>query len=393
MSPATAKARRSDQVEKPAGLPQASPAFRSVLVAICAPVLGPDGNQPTSHPAIDGWKEWRRVREVVEEVAGSHFTPACLPLRLVRLHPPTLSKLRESLHYVSNGPAYSMVHIISYALDDGCLRMEKGNGREELLCPEELASAFRGSGVELVLLNVCRGRRLASALIRTGEVGSVITPRTFLSDPEATLLAREIYLRLSLGDTLDQALAWARESIISAYRGGRFERLKDQPRLALAQYARYRAENIVLHGDRKLRWLLPLAIPERAEPVFDLSEPPANLPHRDDMFVGRGKELVQIGDWMGEAQFRGIALTGIGGIGKSSLAATAALRNSWRFRGLIYVSAKDPLKANHSFVDEVCRQLEAVLGLEGSLSNLPTSESRQQRAVEILNERRCFACS
>jgi hypothetical protein len=108
---------------------------------------------------VDGGREWRRVRDVVINPKDPE-TGRGVPLRLVRLRPPTLEKLREELHAGQHRPAYPMVHLVSYVADDGQLRLEGANGREELVSPGHLASQFAGARVEIVLLNVCAGTGL-----------------------------------------------------------------------------------------------------------------------------------------------------------------------------------------------------------------------------------------
>lgn len=90
------------------------------------------------------------------------------PLKIVRLNPPTPAKLREALNAGQNRPVYPMVHIIGYHPQDGFLHMEQENGREDLVPPKQLAAAFSGSGVQIILLNICSGLEFAQALINEG---------------------------------------------------------------------------------------------------------------------------------------------------------------------------------------------------------------------------------
>ena len=82
---------------------------------------------------------------------------------------------------------------------------------------------------------------------------------------------------------------------------------------------------------------------------------PQNFPSPEDIFIGRVEELVKISNWIEEHHFRVIALTGIGGIGKSSLALAAALWNRRRFNGVIYCTAKDTTNRPRALtIDNVC---------------------------------------
>ncbi len=345
-----------------------------------------------SHLPIDGWREWRRVCDVVVKAKDPN-TGRGAPLKLVRLHPPTLDNLRQALHAGPTRPAYSMVHIIGYIPADGLLRIEQENGREAPVTPEALVEAFRDAGVQMVLLNICTGREYAESLIKAGVVQAVVTTCEAISDPEATLLSGEIYRRLAFEVSIGKALAFAQKSIVQAYRQRRLPPLDsqiDRDERTLERYGRQRAANIILCGDPDVRLpLLPLS-EAAAEPNFDLSEPPNNLSYPDDIFIGRGKELVQISDWMDERKYRPIALTGIGGIGKSSLALAAALRNSWRFEGIIYLTAKDKVGPRALTLDDVCREVDAALNLGATLINLSTPEEKRRRVAKVLNTHRCL---
>lgn len=119
--------------------------------------------------------------------------------------------------------------------------------------------------------------------------------------------------------------------------------------------------------------------------------PPNNLPlpASGDPFLGRVMELRQISDWLEEARFCLIALTGMGGIGKSRLARAAALWNSWRFHGLLYYQAQQTLEGSRaSMLDALCRVVDCVLKPAEPLASLPTPDDRCQRAVEVLSAHR-----
>jgi tetratricopeptide (TPR) repeat protein len=111
-----------------------------------------------------------------------------------------------------------------------------------------------------------------------------------------------------------------------------------------------------------------------------------NLPPLTNIFIGRVTELVQISNWMEEHRCPVIALTGLGGIGKSSLALAAARWNSWRFHRVIYLSAKATAGPKALTLDAICREVDAVLQLGEEFRNLP-SEARPARAAAVLNAR------
>jgi tetratricopeptide (TPR) repeat protein len=370
-----------------------------VLVVVPTPVLraGPASGHPDeapSHLPVDSWAEWRRIREAVDR-ARDPYTGGRPALKLHRLLPPTLARLREALHAgPASGrparPAYPMVHLIGCVLEDGLLRMEQENGREDPTAPESLAAAFQGAGVEIALLTICDGEEFAAALIRDAGVRAALTTRGRISEAEANLLAREIYLRLAYGDSAGEALAYAQQTIREAYRRREIPPLDDWDGLFLDQYADERADAIILTGDPDARLPILASWGTQGAADPDLAEPANNLPHPDDHFFGRGAELVLISGWMAERGCRIIALTGIGGIGKSSLAQAAAQRNSWRFKAVIYLTAKDAVGPRALTIHDICRQVDVVLGLGGALSNLPSRDARCQRAAEVLNEHPCL---
>jgi len=351
----------------------------AVLVAVCAPVLGARGVEPPSHLPIDGWREWRRLKEGLE-AARHPSSGRGIPLKVVRLHPPTLDRLRQAL---STG-AYRMVHIIGYVPPDGLLRMEKENGREDPISPSDLADAFRGAGVEIALLSFCSGSRYAEALLEAG-VGAVVTAANDISDPEAARIAGQIYPGLGWGQPVAETVESARKSLAHAYAGGSIPPLEDWRRQPLAEYGRKRAEGILVRGKPDARLPLDLLGTPAAGPDFDPGEKLGALPYPEDRFIGRGSELVEISDAMEAHRSRMIVLTGIGGIGKSSLAVAAALRNSWRFVAVTYCTAKDDTGPRPLSLDVIFAKIEATLGLERAITGLPHLEAKVQRAAELLN--------
>jgi predicted ATPase len=69
--------------------------------------------------------------------------------------------------------------------------------------------------------------------------------------------------------------------------------------------------------------ILPCAARDPSAVAAD-DRPPGNLPAPVDSFVGRERELAEVVEWLGDSRL--VTLTGIGGTGKSRLAAEAACR-------------------------------------------------------------------
>jgi tetratricopeptide (TPR) repeat protein len=103
--------------------------------------------------------------------------------------------------------------------------------------------------------------------------------------------------------------------------------------------AQFEAEkgNAIIEGDDQLKFPRPDG-EVLASQVFEGS----SLPDESARFFGRRKELLMIADALNNADLRGVALTGIGGMGKSALAFEAGDRNAWRFQnGVTYVRAPE----------------------------------------------------
>jgi hypothetical protein len=83
-----------------------------------------------------------------------------------------------------------------------------------------------------------------------------------------------------------------------------------------------------LFGDESLR----LASLEAGEPLIDDRLPPGNLPSREKFFFGRGRELYDLARNLEQTPLVAV-LSGVSGIGKTSLAVEAAHRSAWRFPG------------------------------------------------------------
>ena len=186
------------------------------------------------------------------------------------------------------------------------------------------------------------------------------------------MLAQWLYFHLSLGDNLDTAFREAQVAIASAYDRGQLPPIDADRQDALRPgYGRMRADKLVRIGKPTASLPVGTLGTKAADPLFSLSEPTNNLPHPDDVFVGRWQELVRIGDWLDGGQVHAIALTGASGVGTSSLAIRAAFRNSWRYLGgVVHWNARDYVERNpnlwdpatkHNLLDDLCQKIAACL--------------------------------
>ncbi len=311
--------------------------YLRLLVVIAAPVCGKKENEPPSQP-LDVWGEWRRFAQAFDH-SRDPVQDHAAPYAVVRLFPPTLENLRHALAFGDANSAYQIVHFIGHGNTAG-LALEDEFGREQFVPVAELTAAFKNSRAKLVVLNACETRPLAQALQHAG-IPSVIGTRDPIADKAAKIFSETFYSRLALGQSLQTAFDAAQEILT-----GKFGEAAAQ-NFSLLQLT-----------DKTLPLPLPLQLPLPPATDFLLlaNEPPHNLPltQYTRHFAGRGPELVQIGEWMAELAEPVIALHGVGGIGKSSLATMAALRHSHRFEAVIFATAKDD--PENFGVEKSCRR-------------------------------------
>jgi tetratricopeptide (TPR) repeat protein len=286
---------------------QRQPQPLRVLAVIAAPIAGlHDNDRPPI--SLSGRAEWAKLREA-SKVA---------PMLLARLRPPTESQLRAVCS--PNLRQFNIVHFICHGLP-GALALEDDRGLMKLVSAQDIASALKDGGVELAVINACYSaagdtQSMAQALVAAG-IRSVVAHRWPLIDPAAVVFTQSLYRELAAGRSLRVAFDQA---------------VKETT-------AQYEAEkgNAIIEGDDQLKFPRP-AGEVLASQVFEGS----SLPDESARFFGRRKELLLIAAALNNADLRGVALTGIGGMGKSALAFEAGDRNAWRFQGgVTYVRAPE----------------------------------------------------
>ena len=335
--------------------------YLRLLVVIAAPVCGKNPSEPPSQP-LDVWGEWRRFRDAFDH-SRDPVQDHAAPYAVVRLFPPTLENLRHALAFGEENSAYQIVHFICHGNTHG-LALEDEWGQEQFVPMTELVAAFKNSRVKLVVLNACETRALAEALQHAG-IPAVIGTREPIADEAAKMFSETFYSRLALGQSLQTAFTAAQKILT-----GRFGEAAAQ-NLSLLQLTDA---------------TLPLPMPPATDFRLIANEPAHNLPltQLTRHFVGRGPELVQLGQWFAEHAEPVIALHGVGGIGKSSLATMAALRHSHRFDAVIFATAKDD--PQNFGVEKIVQALDSVCGT--TCLGEATPEKRCQAALRELNSRR-----
>ena len=237
---------------------------------------------------------------------------------MTRLNPATITELRTAL---SDG--YDVLHFICHGCPEG-LMMEKESGRESFVYSGELIETLKEVPLKFVILNACESEEVAEKLHARADISAIVATKEKISDPEAFVLSERLYSALVAGKNLDEAIEWVRQ-------GFREKTELDDDRVNI----------IKITGDRRTCFDFQPA--GDYDTIITLNEPPNNLKYGLlDNFVGRGWEMVQELYPRFKDGARAVGITGIGGIGKSSLAIAAALKYSGLFPGgIIFASAKD----------------------------------------------------
>lgn len=353
--------------------------YLRMLAVVAAPVVGRIEADPPPVP-LDLWAEWRRLEEAIRN-AWDVVRGQGTPWAVVRLNPPTRAALADALAAGALESAYQVVHFSGHGAPNG-LDLEDDLGRTNFVTDDELVDLFRDRSVRLIVLNACKTEAIARRLHEEAGVSALIATTDSLRDDEAHLLTARLYAWLARGRSVAEAFVQALSALCHAYERGELPIPPDQAANPKAYIAARLAVPILL-GDAQLT--LP-PVEERAkEPFITLAEPPSRGMELRLIggFVGRGPELVQIARWLRDRPSPVIALSGLGGIGKSALAAMAALRGLWRFQAVVALSARDN---PHLRPDDLVPPLEGLLGKSGELASAPTEAERLALVVAALNK-------
>jgi hypothetical protein len=256
--------------------------------------------------------------EKLAEVART----SSIPIRLLSVFPPTFEQLKDELspdRLRSQRPR--VFHFLGHGDEDG-LWFEKEDGSEELVPAEQLCKLFRGSPIDLAVLNACwsdgpRVKSLCELLTSTKEdqtagVLTAIGHGRAVSDQSAIEFARQLY----------REILAERKPVGSA---------KEAAAKALREQKLPGWDQIRLHGDPNLRLGHDLARRERAGLFVDRMPKRQLLPDRDPFFCGRAEEYLTISRSLAEDDQSVFAVWGMGGIGKTALVVELAWRNAWRY--------------------------------------------------------------
>ncbi len=234
---------------------------------------------------------------------------------------------------------YHVLHLSAHGSACG-VELEDEDGNPQLVSADDLVTALRAGGhpLPLVVLSSCAGasggaQGLAATLIRRGA-DRVVAMQAAVTDGFATALAGVFYRELAgdVGCTVAQALAVARHTVAEQVRAA----ARAAGRTARPEYA---IPTLLAAGDdpplrtstvEEVPLRRPTVAPSgggvRELPLGELIGRRAALRITSAVLRSGARDRERFGDWAG------VALTGIGGIGKTALAGRVLARareNGW----------------------------------------------------------------
>lgn len=357
--------------------------YLRALAVVAAPVRNMYGDGPPDGAPLDVWGRWSTLEGAIRS-ASDAVTGTGAPWALVRLNPPTRTRLEQMLRTPPDGQPYHVLHFVGHGCEDG-LWMENALGHEQIVTTKALVKALAGRGLHLAVLSACATEPVAHSLHEEAGVPAVVAMTEPVYETEAGVFDSHLYAALARGQRVGQAFDAAVEGLRRAYREGRLPiplEGQDDPHA----YIETRVALPVLVGDPAATLPLPPPEARTREPFITLNEPPQGLPYARLLpgFVGRGEELDRIARWMAGPDRPLFAVSGIGGIGKSALATMAALRNSFRFDAVVYASAETA--PERPFLDHLIEKVDARLA-PGRIVSQPTRAARLGAALDALKRR------
>ncbi len=280
--------------------------YLPVLGIVGAPYANLNGNGDPVSP-LDDVGEWDALSAALLAAEGS------APLALARLRPPTASRMEAALT-AHGADVFRVVHVVAHGERD-LLYLENERGHEDYAVAEYLANVLRESAVQLLVLDGCFSRRVAELLTEETPILAVLGTRRRVLPAQTARFNTHFYTALSDGVPIAEAFRAAQATLPKGRSGaGRYEM-------------------VTREGSDAHALTLPNAPQHAAQPLLWDGQPRmVDVPARSG-FVGRREAL----SWLADACAReggGVwALDGVGGTGKTALAAHAATRFAWRFEG------------------------------------------------------------
>lgn len=361
--PGVVMLRRLAHLPNPTFAPPAGPL--KVLVAVAAPDEG-----QTIPVALDQERELHNILDALDAVQRD----VVAQVRILEVgHPDAIA---EALMQ----DAYHILHLSCHG-SPGSLELENEDGQAlptdaaTLLAPLTKAK----HPLPLVVLNTCHGAvatdqttSLAEAFLHAG-VPCVLAMQTSVSDYYATALAGRFYRYLAQREhhLASWALAEARRDL-ERQRQQEIQRKGDLYRTQ----PEYATPTLYIRGTQEAR-LANFGLdrePLKKPPIYTFPSPVPQL-GMDDL-VGRRKELRTLLRTVRAttAHYRGVLVSGIGGIGKSALTGRAMRRLAES--GYVVAAHKGPWQ-----------DVAVAEALSDALGDAPCEDERQQQQRERLCER------
>ena len=268
----------------------------------------------------------------------------------------------------------------------GVFWFENDRGASEAVRDQDLAAAFTGSHVQAVVLSACQSGKAASGHLAAGlanqliqmGITHVIGMRESISDRAGILFARHFCDAIGRQERIDVALQQARQAITQPLTGITY-RDNDTSGLTTASLG---------------QWCLPMLLSrDPAQPLIDWHfkpKPPSQDHIRSSslagvklpkQFIGRRRELRELGPQLYSGMIKRLLITGAGGQGKTALAGQLALRLQEQGYQVHTYSAR-PENAWEDFVFNLLLSLDEVHSkLYNAKAKLCTTPTREAQVI------------
>ena len=262
----------------------------------------------------------------------------------------TLSHLEETLAFEKN---VNVVHMSCHgrAEPTPCLLLEDDYGNRSDAEAKDVADRIKGNRPRLLFLSACETAAPAGAvnalavdMLQNG-LSAVLGWAGSVGDDEATRFAEGLYRRLSLGRSLQEAVAGARLQLLDADKDTAINKRPSRD-WHLARLYLGPCGGGVLSAGKEARRRDAAAV-HKAFLDQQNKKVPVAAPHE---FVGRRRQIQRVlHAFRGEGR-KGVFIHGVGRQGKSSLAARIALRMP-DYRLIVLYGKYDELSILSAFAD------------------------------------------
>jgi tetratricopeptide (TPR) repeat protein len=259
---------------------------------------------------------------------------------------------------------WDVVHFTGHGTDEGSLVLENRFGEAYLLSADDTAKMFIKRDAPIVFLSACFSESVGSKLIAAG-VHSVIAidASTPIADYAAILFAEHFYRALAQQKTIREAFEQAQNTVaIDPLVGDKNIRFDDKGNEEKASSKRFK-----LLGDATK--VMNAGKGEYHEEGAQ-KKASGNLRPRNENFVGRASDIVDVVTAFDGGHKSRVALFGPGGLGKTELSKAVA----WWYIERNKVDAVLWSSASRDEGEYQLRDLSSLLSIATNAFNLPISE-------------------